>query len=394
MVHSTVFLDSVLTATSLMPKSSPAPVPRAFSLQPLAAGLLFTGVFGIAAMLLSRQPWFASHGFSPLPIAIVLGLLLGNTVYPRMAKPMLAGVNFSKQRLLRLGIVLFGLRLSVQDIAAVGLAAVLIDAVMLAGTFYLAWLAGRRLFGLDRNTAILIGAGSAICGAAAVMATEPLLNAKSEQLAVAVATVVVFGTLAMFLYPALYQWNLKAGWVMLMPQDYGVYVGSTVHEVAQVVVAGAAVSAQAANTAVITKMVRVMMLAPFLLLLSWGLCRTPHAQTRAAKSDAAQSGTAQLDAAPSGTASTRQTISIPWFAIWFLVVVGINSTPWIPRDLVPAILMLDDWLLATAMFALGLSTHVTAIRQAGIRPLALAALLAVWLAAGGLLVNLAAGWLT
>jgi len=367
-----------------MRSSPPSAMTRALNLQSLLPGLLLSGVFGVVAMVLSRQPWFQSHGFSPLPIAIVLGLLLGNTVYPRVAAPTLAGVNFSKQRLLRLGIVLFGLRLSFQDIAAVGLTAVLIDAVMLAGTFYLAWLVGRRLFGLDRDTAILIGAGSAICGAAAVMATEPLLKAKSEQLAVAVATVVVFGTLAMFLYPALYQWNLQAGWVALAPQDYGVYVGSTVHEVAQVVVAGAAVSAEAANTAVITKMVRVMMLAPFLLLLSYGLSRNADAGLGAADINGA------IHHKTSG--NTKNKISIPWFAIWFLVVVGLNSTPLIPQVFVPAALMLDEWLLATAMFALGLTTHVSAIRQAGIRPLALAAFLAVWLVAGGLLVNLAGAW--
>jgi len=362
---------------------TPSFITRACNAQPLLAGVVLSGAFGIVAMLLSRQPWFAAHGFSPLPIAIVLGLLLGNTVYPRMAGPMQVGVNCSKQRLLRLGIVLFGLRLSFQDIAAVGFAAVLIDAIMLAGTFYLAWLMGRRLFGLDRETAILIGAGSAICGAAAVMATEPLLKAKSEQLAVAVATVVVFGTLAMFLYPLLYQWNLQMGWVALPPQDYGVYVGSTVHEVAQVVVAGAAVGSDAANTAVITKMVRVMMLAPFLLLLSYGLnqAQTDHHSATQAK------------AAQVAAARTKRRISIPWFAIWFLVVVGLNSTPLIPRNLIPSLLILDEWLLATAMFALGLTTHASAIRQAGIRPMALAALLAVWLAVGGLLVNLAVVWL-
>jgi len=373
-----LFPNGFLFLGRILMRASPlTPITRALNIQPLMAGVLLSGAFGIIAILLSHQSWFQSHGFSPLPIAIVLGLLLGNTVYPRVAAPTLAGVNFAKQRLLRLGIVLFGLRLSFQDIVAVGLTAVVIDAVMLAGTFYLAWLVGRRLFGLDRDTAILIGAGSAICGAAAVMATEPLLKTKSEQLAVAVATVVVFGTLAMFLYPALYQWNLQTGWVAWLPQDYGVYVGSTVHEVAQVVVAGAAVSAEAANTAVITKMVRVMMLAPFLLLLSYGLSRR----------------SVDTDACAMHSDKTQGKISIPWFAIWFLVVVGLNSTPLIPQNLVPAVLLLDEWLLATSMFALGLTTHACAIRQAGMRPMALAALLAVWLVAGGLLVNLAGAWL-
>jgi len=338
--------------------------------QSLLPGLLLCGAFAIAAMLLGRQPWFAAHGVSSLPIAIVLGLLLGNTAYPRVALRSHAGVELARQRLLRLGIVLFGLRLSVQDIAAVGLAAVVVDAVMLAGTFCLAWLAGRRLFGLDRDTVILIGAGSAICGAAAVMATEPLLKARPERLAVAVATVVAFGTLAMVLYPLLYQWNAQVGWVALAPQAYGVYVGSTVHEVAQAVVAGAAVSSEAANVAVIAKMVRVMMLAPFLLLLSWGL-RRPAA------------------ASPAG----RTRVTIPWFAIGFLLVVAFNSTPFVPHALVPPALLLDEWLLAVAMFALGLTTHVSAIRQAGMRPMALAGLLAAWLLVGGLVVNLAlAGW--
>ncbi|MFC3337857.1 YeiH family protein [Paracandidimonas soli] len=337
----------------------------------LVPGLLLAGAFALVSMLLSRFPWFQSHGLSTLTVAIVLGMLLGNTLYPRFAAPTLPGVAFSKQRLLRLGIVLFGLRLTFQDVAGVGLAGVAIDAVMLCSTFLLACLAGRKLFGLDRATTMLIGAGGSICGAAAVMAAEPVVKAKPEQVAVSVATVVVFGTLAMFLYPLLYQWNLQHGWIQLSPDAYGVYVGSTVHEVAQVVVAGGAVSPEAANTAVIAKMVRVMMLAPFLLALSYVLMRGARA---------------------SGSGA-RGGMVIPWFAVWFLVVVGINSTGIVPAAATGLLLVLDELLLAMAMFALGLTTHMSAIRQAGLKPLALASLLAVWLLAGGLLVNLGVAWL-
>src|SRR5690606_39395911 len=118
-----------------------------------------------------------------------------------------------------------------------------------------------------RETAMLIGAGSAICGAAAVMATEPVVRAQAHKVSVAVATVVVFGTAGMFLYPWLYP-HLGLG-----EHAFGVYAGSTIHEVAQVVVAGRAVGDAAGAAAVIVKMLRVMLLAQFLLVLSSLLSR-------------------------------------------------------------------------------------------------------------------------
>lgn len=379
-------------------------MPAAARYRRLLPGLLLTSAFALVAMHLGRLPWFQAHGLGALTIAIALGMLLGNTVYARFAAPTLPGVAFAKQRLLRLGIILFGLRLTFQDIGQVGLAGVLIDAVMLTSTFMLAWFAGTRLFGLERNTVVLIGAGSAICGAAAVMAAEPVVKARPEQVAVAIATVVVFGTLAMVLYPFLYQWAQAAGWTAFSAQTYGVYAGATIHEVAQVVVAGAAAGPDAANTAVIAKMVRVMMLAPFLVALAWALSRTGGRQSGAA---ACHTDTARQAHGMAGNASRthaanatpvkatpaagflavigRIAVMIPWFAIGFLVVVGIHSTGLVPGQAVSGLLVLDEWLLASAMFALGLTTHVSAIRQAGLRPLGLALLLAVWLIAGGML---------
>ena len=125
-----------------------------------------------------------THGWGMRITAIVLGILVGNTLYPRIAAGSAAGVGFSKQILLRAGIILYGLRLTFQDIAGVGLHGVLLDALMLASTFGLACLLGTRLFGLDRTTTLLIGAGSSICGAAAVMATEPVVRGRAEQVAV------------------------------------------------------------------------------------------------------------------------------------------------------------------------------------------------------------------
>ncbi|WP_256773983.1 MULTISPECIES: YeiH family protein [unclassified Stenotrophomonas] len=330
-------------------------------------GLLLTAGVAAAAMGLATLPWLQAHGISALTLAIVLGIALGNSVYPRLAAQAACGVGFSKQWLLRAGIVLYGLRLTFQDIGQVGVAGVLVDALVLGSTFALAWWAGTRWFGMDRESALLIGAGSAICGAAAVMAAEPVVRGRAEQVTVAVSTVVVFGTLAMFLYPLLYQLNLAHGWVPMSEAAYGVFTGSTVHEVAQVVAAGRAVSQGAADTAVIAKMVRVMMLAPFLLALSLLLARGRVMQPGAA----------------------RATIVVPWFAFGFAAVAGINSLHVLPSAMIAAAIDLDTVLLAMAMAALGLTTHVSALRQAGIKPLLLALLLLGWLIGGGLAINLA-----
>lgn len=143
----------------------------------------------------------AGSGLSALTLAICIGLVIGNTVYPRLAPSCHAGVGLAKQRLLRAGIVLYGLRLTFQDIGHVGMAGVVVDALVLGSTFLLAQWLGRRVFGLDARTTVLIGAGSSICGAAAVLATEPVIKGRAEDVAVAVATVVVFGTVGTFLYP-------------------------------------------------------------------------------------------------------------------------------------------------------------------------------------------------
>ncbi|MDR0225582.1 MAG: YeiH family protein [Burkholderiaceae bacterium] len=333
----------------------------------LLPGLLLAGSLAAIATWLARQPLLTGSGLSALTLAICLGLIVGNTVYPRLAPACHGGVGLAKQRLLRAGIVLYGLRLTFQDMGQVGLAGVLVDALVLTSTFVLAQWLGRRVFGLDARTTVLIGAGSSICGAAAVLATEPVIKGRAEDVAVAVATVVVFGTVATFLYPALFHWNAAHGWLDMSPAQYGLYVGSTVHEVAQVVAAGEAIAPEAADVAVISKMVRVMMLAPFLILLSMAVSRGG----RGSQADGGRPGR----------------VTIPWFALGFVAMAGVNSLGVLPAAAVQAGVQLDNALLAIAMAALGLTTHVSAVRAAGTRPLLLAALLFAWLLAAGLLLN-------
>ncbi len=352
------------------PHAAASAAPRTTSLWP---GLALAGAIAAVAMALGRVPWFQAHGLSALTLAIVLGMLVGNTVYPRIAAPAQAGVGFAKATLLRAGIVLYGLRLTFTDVAQVGWAGVLIDALMLSSTFVGAYWAGTRWLKMDRQTVLLIGAGSSVCGAAAVLATEPVVKARADQVAVAVATVVVFGTLAMFLWPALYSVGTQSGWLQMDAHQYGIFVGSTVHEVAQVVVAGAAQGEAAANAAVIAKMVRVMMLAPLLLALSWWLA------------DVGRQGGSASD-------GERARLVVPWFAVGFIVVTAFNTLVKLPPDWLVAGRWVDDALLATAMASLGLTTHVKLIRNAGVKPLLLASMLFGWLLVGGLLVNGAVRW--
>lgn len=332
------------------------------SLWHFVPGLALTAALTGAALWAGSFPAIAGAGFSALTIAILFGMVVGNTVYPKIWQPCDGGVIFAKQHLLRLGIILYGFRLTFAQIADVGVSGILIDVLTLSSTFFIACFLGQKVFGLDKHTSWLIGAGSSICGAAAVLASEPVVKAEASKVTVAVATVVIFGTIAIFLYPAMYP--LLAHW--FTPETYGIYMGSTMHEVAQVVAAGHAVSPDAENAAVIAKMLRVMMLAPFLLFLA--------ARVK------------QLTPAGNGEKSK---ITIPWFAIMFILVAVFNSFHLLPKAVVDMLVTLDTVLLAMAMAALGVTTHVSALKKAGAKPLLMALMLFVWLIVGGGAINVA-----
>ncbi|WP_116472951.1 YeiH family protein [Zobellella maritima] len=326
----------------------------------LVPGIALAGLLSAISLFLSSR---LALGVSPLIFAIVLGLLLGNLL------PMLAqgdrqsGLEFCKKRLLRIGVAFYGINITLQQIADVGQAALLVDFIMLASTLVIAYLLGRRWLGLDVPTSLLVGSGSAICGAAAIMATEPVVRARPQQTTVAVGTVVLFGTLAMFLYPLLYPL------LGLSPQAMGIYTGATIHEVAQVVAAGSAMGADIAQVSVIAKLTRVMMLAPFLLLLGAWLSRTQ------------------------GSSAIRA--PLPWFAFGFIAIVILNSVLSLPSVLVDNIKVLDSWALTMAMAALGLGTQLAGVKSVGWKPLILAACLFVHLTVTGLVVtHLATAWLS
>ncbi|MEN6669402.1 YeiH family protein [Psychrobacter sp. B38] len=322
-------------------------------------------------------------GLSSLTLAILLGMVLGNTVYPIVADHLDVGVTFAKGQILRLAIMLYGFKLTLTQVASVGMPAVMTDALVLTSTFLLTYWLGTRWLKVDRQTTLLIGSGASICGAAAVIAAEPVVKADAHKVTIAVATVVVFGTIAMLLYPFLYQLGWLQSW--LSAEQYGIYTGSTIHEVAQVVVAGNAISTNVGDTAVVTKMIRVMMLAPFLLILSFVLTKGYHSKTVNSK-DTDSKGVNSENNKPS-MINRLQQVNVPWFAFIFIVIVLLHTWVPMPVSFERSMVMIDNLLLTMAMFALGLTTHLSAVKQAGVRPLILGAIMFTWLIIGGGLIN-------
>jgi len=294
-------------------------------------------------------------------VGIILGMVYGNTLRGSFPKTWDPGVAFSAKKILRLAIILYGFRITFQEIGDVGATGLMVAVVMLTSTFFLGTWFGTKILKLDRDTSILTAAGSSICGAAAVLATEPVLKAEPQKSATAVSTVVLFGTISMFLYPMLY----GLGVYDMVPAEYGVYVGGSVHEVAQVVAAGGAIPG-APDNAVIVKMTRVMLLAPTLILLGLYVSRTES--KNAGKGSAVK-------------------LVIPWFAVGFIAVAGFNSLDLLPESVVRWIILIDTFLLTMAMTALGMETNLKKMKEVGLKPFYVALVMFFWLVIGGFLVT-------
>lgn len=338
----------------------------------LLNGVLFIALFSFAAFHISRWAWVKALSFSPLIVGIILGMVYANTLRRWFPDTWTPGIKLCTKQILRTGIVLYGFRLTLAQVAAVGLPAIVVDIIIIAGTLGLGILLG-RLFKMDADTAIMTSIGSAICGAAAVLGAEPVVKCNIHKTAIAVSTVVIFGTLSMFLYPIMYRSGMLSA---LSDAQVAIYTGSTLHEVAHVAGAGNAMDPTdalgIAADATITKMIRVILLAPVLIIMAFCL-RKPSAKGSKAK------------------------ITIPWFAILFLVVICVNtllqSFEWLPQEFLSKVLYgkgsmlesFDTFLLTMAMVALGTDTTIDKFKMAGAKPFYLAGCLYIWLLAGGYL---------
>ncbi|MBD5296629.1 MAG: YeiH family putative sulfate export transporter [Bacteroides sp.] len=320
-------------------------------------GVLLIGLFACAAFYIGSAQIFKELSLSPMIIGIVLGMLYANSLRNHLPETWVPGIQFCSKKLLRLGIILYGFRLTFQDILNVGTAGIVIDAIVVTVTILGGvWLG--KLLKMDRDIALLTSVGSGICGAAAVLGAESTIQTKPYKTAVAVATVVIFGTLSMFLYPIAY----RLGFLELDASQMGIYAGATLHEVAHAVGAGNAMGEEVAAVAIIVKMIRVMLLIPVLFVLGYWVAQ------RARKS---------------GSQAGGGKVAVPWFALGFLAVIMFNSLNLLPAQAISIIEYIDTFLLTMAMVALGAETSIDKFKKAGAKPFVLAFLLYIWLLAGG-----------
>ncbi|MBS0512678.1 MAG: putative sulfate exporter family transporter [Proteobacteria bacterium] len=322
---------------------------NAFLRPDLRHGVLICIVLAALSARLASLDVFSSHGLGWLPLAIVLGMVAGN-LWPALAKSGAAGLTLARGTLMRAGIALYGLKLGFSDLSLVGWQGVLLALAMVSSTLLLARLLGRRL-GLDPTLALLIGAGSAICGAAAVAAADGVLSARARQVASAVAAVVICGTLAMYLMPLLLPLT------GLSDARFGMWIGLTVHELGHVVAAATMVGPDAASTALVEKMLRVMLLAPAMLWIALQGERVPS------------------------VAGAR--VRVPVFLWVFLGLLALNLGGAVPASWRQSGALLADALLAVGLVALGMVTRVADVRAAGLKVWALALILWAYLLLAG-----------
>ncbi|WP_220491032.1 putative sulfate exporter family transporter [Tessaracoccus sp. MC1627] len=312
------------------------------SLRAVAPGLAACLAVAVASVAVNMVVPIAS----PLLVAILAGVAW------RTARGTSAswapGVGLAGRQLLRVGIVLLGLQVSLLTVAALGPATLTLVAAAVGVTFAAtAWL-GRRL-GLGAEQSLLVAAGFSICGAAAIAAAEGVTDADEEEVARAVALVVVFGTGMIVALPVL------VALLGMTPTSAGLWIGASTHEVAQVVAAAGLVGDEALGVAVTVKLARVALLAPVMAVLA-GLERRRIQRLHGVEGKA-----------------VRLPPVVPLFVVGFLVAMAARTTGLVPEPLLTALGHLQQLLLAAAMFALGLGVDLRALATAGREPLRLGA---------------------
>ncbi|MHB8508297.1 MAG: YeiH family protein [Candidatus Dormibacteria bacterium] len=306
----------------------------AFPGRALAPGLLLVAVCVAGAYALN----LVFPTISPLIWAIFVGMAVAAVRVPGAL--LLPGTRFASRAILRVGVALLGFRLALPQLVAVGVPGLgvvgTVVPVTMLGTVWLA----RRL-GCSPSLGLLVGSGSAICGASAVVAVDAVAESEESEVSVAVATVTVFGTAAMLLLPLLQQSVLH-----LSVRQYGTWAGASVHEVAQVIAAAAPQGIAAVRVATVVKLTRVLMLLPVVLFL--GVRRSR------------QHG-----------AGTGPRLPVPLFVLGFLGCVLVASTGLLPARGLGAATAVDTLLLAAALAGLGLGVDFRQIARLGWRPVAL-----------------------
>ncbi|MBM9578500.1 YeiH family putative sulfate export transporter [Leptospira sp. 201903070] len=317
-------------------------------------GLMLTGGIGLFSKYL--EAYLTIMGFSSLTLAIVIGILIGNTA--SLSPSFQLGIKYSMRKVLRLSIVLLGFRMTFQDIEKIGLSALVADLFVVVSTFFFAVLVAKKCFRLDDTMSYLIAAGSSICGASAVLAASPIVKSENHQNAVAIASVTLFGTISMFVYPVLY----KNGWLIgLDDSNIGIFLGATIHEVGQVISAGFSISEETGKTATFVKLTRVMFLAPTLISLGWFLNRNRFLSGE----------------------ENRIRVEKPWFIFAFILVIAFNSSGIVPVSISVFLSKIGLFFMLVAIAGMGLETNLQKVKKVGLKAMYVSVLIFFFLLGSG-----------
>lgn len=312
---------------------------------------VYPGVL-VALTIALAATWLSTHYTAPV---MLFGLLLGMAFhFLHEEGRCVAGIEFSSKAVLRLGVALLGARVTAEQIMSLGPAPILMVVVAVISTITIGLVVAPRL-GRSKAFGVLSGGAVGICGASAALAIASVLPRSKDSerdTILTVVTVTALSTIAMIVYPLL---ALRLG---LDHVQAGVFLGGTIHDVAQVVGAGYSISPQTGDVATYVKLLRVAMLAPVVFAIS-------IVATRAAG-----------DAAGKGKIPTP-----PLFLLGFAALVAINSLGWLPKFATEGAKNLSSWCLVTAIAALGMKTSFREVFAVGWRPIALMVGETVWIGA-------------
>ncbi|TCM69066.1 putative integral membrane protein (TIGR00698 family) [Acinetobacter calcoaceticus] len=297
--------------------------------------------FLVSLVVAAAASFLAEHYGAPVMLfALLLGMGLNFLASEGKCKP---GIEFTSRTVLRIGIALLGMRITLEQIAALGWQPVALVITLVAVTISVSVVAA-KLLGFQRLFGMLTGGATAICGASAALALSAALPNHPQKEKATLFTVIVvsaLSTLAMILYPMI------ANWLELSPTQAGVFLGATIHDVAQVVGAGYSMSTETGDTATVVKLMRVAMLLPVIV------CAAMITRMQG----------------PSETG--KRPPLLPMFAVGFLVLACINSTGWVPVVIQENVNDLSRWCLVIAISALGMKTQLRELASVGIKPILL-----------------------
>lgn len=301
----------------------------------LAPGFTVSLIVAAAATFLSEH-----YGAPVMLFALLLGMALNFLSADGKCK---VGIEFTARTVLRIGVCLLGMRITLEQIAGLGWKPVALVVILVAVTISVSVVAARAL-GFQRLFGMLTGGATAICGASAALALSAALPNHPQKERATLFTVIgvsALSTVAMILYPMI------ANWFGLSAQDAGVFLGATIHDVAQVVGAGYSMSPETGDTATVVKLMRVAMLLPVIVC--------------------AAMITRMQGADPTG----KRPPLLPWFAVGFLILACVNSTGWVPTLVQGGVNELSRWCLVISISALGMKTQLKELASVGIKPILL-----------------------